>query len=435
MRTIHKIEAPAKLPSRKRVAAYARVTSGKDAALHSLSAQISYYNSLIQRNAEWLFVGIYADEALTGTKADRPEFQRLMKDCRDGKVEMIITKSISRFARNTVTTLEAVRELKTLGVEVWFERENVSSLSGDGELMLTILSSFAQEESRSASENKLWQIKRDFKKGKPVGFFGMYGYDYEDGKNVVNEEQAAVIRLMFEWYIGGMGMMAIAQRLNGRGIPAYLGGRWHQERIGELLANEKLTGNAVLQKYYTVDHISKAQKRNRGEKDRYFVEGTHPAIISMEVFDAARRIRASRAAHFKNRDSSANTYPFSSIIHCENCGKNYKRKKTAVGFVWQCSTFLHEGKAFCPAKQIPEGTLSAVAAEVLGMAEFDGAVFKSKITGIRVPGDNHLAFVFSDGIIVHREWKDRSRRESWTEENRQRAREHALRGRRGGSSQ
>ena len=434
MRTIHRVEAPAVLPSRKRVAAYARVTSGKDAAIHSLSAQISYYNTIIQRNTEWEFAGIYADEALTGTKSDRPEFQRLMRDCRDGKMDMIITKSISRFARNTVTTLEAVRELKALGVEVFFERENISSLSGDGELMLTVLSSFAQEESRSASENKIWQVQRDFKKGKVLGFAGMYGYDYKNGKNVINEKQAAVIRQMFDWYIGGLGMTAIAQRLNGQGVPAYMGGRWNPGRVGALLCNEKLTGNAVLQKHYTVDHISKLQKRNRGEKDRYFVEGTHPAIISIEVFETVERIRWERAVRFNAQDTSKNTYPFSSIIHCGHCGKHYKHKKAVGKFNWQCSTFLQEGKISCPAKQIPEDTLMAAAAEVLGLAEFDEVLFKSKITKILVPDDNRLAFVFSDGRIVHREWQDRSRRESWTEEMRQRAREHALRGRKGGSS-
>ncbi len=433
MRTIHRVEVPAPLPSRKRVAAYARVSSGKDAMLHSLSAQVSYFSNLIQRRGDWEFAGVYADEALSGTKAQRPEFQRLMADCRTGMIDTVLTKSISRFARNTLTTLEAVRELKSLGVEVWFERENISSLSGDGELMLTVLSSFAQEESRSVSENCGWRLKKRMEKGEPVGFFGMYGYDYKDGNIVIHEEQAAVVRNIFDWYIGGMGMTVIARRLNEQGIPTYCGGKWTPSRVGYLLENEKLSGNSLLQKFYTVDHISKIRKPNRGERTRYFAEGTHPAIISTEIFEEAGRIRQERAARFHVRSDSRKCYPFTGMIRCEHCGKKYRRKKAVAGFVWQCSTYLQEGKDVCPAKQIPEGTLTAIAAEVLGLPEFDSEVFQNNITEIRVPGNNRLTFIFQRGRIVHREWQDRSRRESWTEEKKQAAREHALRGRRGGA--
>ena len=432
MPKIYRVEAPAQLPKRKRVAAYARVSDGKDTMLHSLSAQVSYFNDLIQSNPEWEFSGIFADEALTGTKADRPEFQRLMQDCRDGRVDMILTKSISRFARNTVTTLETVRELKSLGVEVWFERENIYSLSGDGELMLTILSSFAQEESLSVSENCKWRIQKKFQEGKPVGFHGMYGYDYKDGKIIVNEKQAAIIRRMYDWYICGLGTAKIAQRLNEQGIPTFMGGKWTASRVGYLLANEKLTGNSILQKFYTEDHLTKRQKVNRGEKDRYFAENTHPAIVSTEIFGTAQRIRQERASQFNIKDTSKNSYSFSGIILCEHCGKRYKRKKAVGKFNWQCSTFLQEGKAACPAKQIPEDTLIKVTAEVLGLTEFDETLFKKSITEIRVPSDNRLIFMFSNGRIVHREWQDRSRRESWTDEMKQEARDRALRRRKGG---
>ena len=157
----------ANIPQLKRVAAYARVSSGKDAMLHSLSAQISYYSDLIQNHSGWQYAGVYADEALTGTKDNRENFQRLLADCRAGNVDMVITKSISRFARNTVTLLETVRELKNMGVDVFFEEQNIHSLSADGELMLTILASYAQEESLSASENQKWRVKRNFENGMP----------------------------------------------------------------------------------------------------------------------------------------------------------------------------------------------------------------------------------------------------------------------------
>ena len=426
MRNIQRVKTPAKLPSRKRVAAYARVTTGKDAMLNSLSAQVSYYSSFIQRRLDWEYVGVYADEALTGTKDNRPEFQRLVADCKVGKIDIVITKSISRFARNTVTMLETVRELKLIGVDVFFERENIHSMSGDGELMLTILASFAQEESRSVSENCKWRIQKKMKKGELVGFFGMYGYDYKNGEVTVNEEQASVVQQIFAWYIGGLGTAKISKRLNEQGIPSMMGGRWSAPRVGDLISNEKLTGNAMLQKFYSTDHLTKKQKRNRGEKPRYFVEGTHPAIIDTEVFETAQRIRQERAAHVNASDSSENVYPFSGKIFCEQCGKHYKRKKAVGKWNWQCSTYLQEGKAFCPAKQVPEETLMAVAAEVLGLAVFDEAVFKNKITAVRIPGNNRLVFIFSDGRIVKREWQDRSRRESWSESMKQQARQRAL---------
>ena len=433
MRKIHRVEALAPLPKRRRAAAYARVSSGKETMLHSLSAQVSFFSGLIQKQPDWEYVGVYADESLTGTKDNRPEFRRLLDDCRAGKIDIVITKSISRFARNTVTMLETVRELKSLGVDVYFQRENIYSMSSDGELMLTILASFAQEESRSVSENCRWRIQRDFKKGKTVGFNGMYGYDYKNVEITVNEEQAAVVRRMFEWYISGLGLSKIAQKLNEQGVPSCLGGRWTAGRVGDLIGNEKLTGNAILQKFYTESHLTKKQKRNNGEKDRYFAEGTHPAIVSTEIFETAKRLRAERAAHFNARDNSKNTYPFSGEILCERCGKKYKRKKAVGKFNWQCSTFLQEGKAACPAKQIPEDTLMAVTAEVLVLAEFDEDVFKKSITEIRVPDNNCLAFFFSDGRIVHRKWQDRSRRESWTDEMKQVARERALQSKGGAS--
>ena len=192
-KVIRKMEADIpSLPLRKRVAAYARVSSGKDAMLHSLSAQVSYYSEHIQSHPEWEYGGVYVDEALTGTKDDRDGFQRLLADCRAGKVDMVLTKSISRFARNTVTLLETVRELKTLGVDVYFEEQNIHSLSGDGELMLTILASYAQEESRSVSENCKWRIRQKFQQGIPTTT-RMNGLKFDHGKVTVISDEAKII--------------------------------------------------------------------------------------------------------------------------------------------------------------------------------------------------------------------------------------------------
>ncbi len=196
-KTIRKL-TPAKpvIPRRRRVAAYARVSSGKDAMLHFLSAQVSYYSDLIQKNPSWQYVGVYADEAVTGTRGGREQFQRMLEDCRAGRIDMVLTKSISRFARNTVTLLETVRELKTLGIDVYFEEQNIHSMSGDGELMLSILASCAQEESRSISENCKWRIRNDYARGIASPVIA-YGYDIRDKKPFIVESEATVIRLIF----------------------------------------------------------------------------------------------------------------------------------------------------------------------------------------------------------------------------------------------
>jgi len=201
-RTITIVPALPKLEQRKRVAAYARVSSGKDAMLHSLSAQVSYYSSLIQKHGDWLYVGVYADEAKTGTKDNRADFQRLIADCRAGKIDMVITKSISRFARNTVTLLQTVRELKALGVDVFFEEQNIHTMSADGELMMTILASYAQEESRSASENQKWRIKRNFEAGMPWNGT-LLGYRMVDGRYEIIPEEAELVRRIYSLYLSG----------------------------------------------------------------------------------------------------------------------------------------------------------------------------------------------------------------------------------------
>jgi DNA invertase Pin-like site-specific DNA recombinase len=425
MRIIRKLEPPApKLPAKKRVAAYARISSGKDASLQSLSAQISYYSGYIQRHVGWEYAGVYADEALTGTKDSRSEFQRLLADCRAGKIDIILTKSISRFARNTVDLLEAVRELRELNVDVYFERENIHSMSSDGELMLTILASFAQEESRSVSENCKWRIRKKFENGELHGLSFMYGYQIKKGKIKIDPKQAEVIRMIFNDYINGMGGSLIAKKLHEMKIPALHGGKWSVKYIIAIIQNEKYTGNALLQKTYIKDHLTKAQVWNRGVLPQYYVEGTHPAIIDMATFEKAKVILESRRKHYNTKDTSKNRYPFSGIIRCTNCGRNYKRKTTKGKVSWQCSTFLEKGKSSCHAKQIPEGTLYAESAEVLGLDAFDAEVFKMHITEIRVPEFNHLVFVFHDGHTVEKVWKDRSRSESWNDAMREDARQH-----------
>lgn len=408
------------LPRLKRVAAYARVSSVKDAMHMSLANQVSYYSGLIQRTPGWQYAGVFADDGMTGTKEDRPEFQRLLSECRAGHIDLVLTKSLSRFSRNTLSTLDLLRELKDIGVDVFFERENIHSMSGDGELMLTILSSFAQEESLSVSENCKWRIRKRFAEGELVSLRFLYGYDISRGKVEINPEQAAIVRMIFADYVGGMGGGLIAKKLREAGIPKPNAAMWTSNRVIDILQNEKYTGNALLQKKYIADHLTKRLVKNKGELPQYYAEGTHPAIIDMETFGQAQALLAARresraASDYRNR------YPFTGMIRCGNCGKKYKRKVNKVQACWNCTTYLDMGKAYCAAKQIPEVILIQITTEVLGLTAFDESVFLQKIKEIIVPAVNRLVFVFSDGATVERAWQDKSRRDSWSEDMRREA--------------
>ena len=283
---------PAKVPELKtvRVAAYARVSTGKDAMLQSLSAQVSYFSAYIQRHPGWSFAGVYADEAVTGTQDDRPEFQRLLRDCREGKIDLIVTKAISRFARNTVTLLKTTRELKELGVGVFFQKEGLYSNRGQGEMILTLLAAVAQEESRAVSENCKWRIRSRFKKGELVNFHFMYGYRMHRGKITIAPEEAAVVAWIFDAYLNGLGCEAIAAALRQQDTPTLMGGAWTANRVMRMLKNEKYAGNALLQKRYVTDHITKKQVRNQGQLPRYYAECTHPGIVTPETFEKAQQL-------------------------------------------------------------------------------------------------------------------------------------------------
>jgi len=424
---IKKENTIAMMPSLMRVAAYARVSSGKDEMLHSLAAQISYYSDYIQRHPGWVYVGVYADEALTGTKDNRPEFNRLLGDCRSGKIDLVLTKSISRFARNTVTLLETVRELKSLGVDVFFEEQNIHSNSSDGELMLTILASYAQEESRSASENCKWRIRKQFENGELANLRFMFGYQIVKGKVEIEPEQAAFVRMIFEDYINGMGGGQIAKKLKEMNVSKMYGGKWRGERVIEILKNEKYAGNALLQKKYVLDYLSKKLVVNKGNLPKYYAEDTHPAIIDQATFDKAQIILHKRSLKCKSKSGSRNRYPFSSLIQCEICGKKYKRKDRKGKVAWYCSTFLQEGKSACPSKQTPETVLYSLSNEVLGLDEFNADLFVRDISEISVPEPGKLIFVFRDGHTAEKVWQHTSRRESWTDEMREAARERARR--------
>ena len=418
---IRKVKPAAAMPRLERVAAYCRVSSGKDAMLHSLSAQVSHYSELIQRRPGWAYAGVYADEALTGTKDDRPEFQRLLADCRAGKIDRVLTKSVSRFARNTVTLLETVRELKELGVAVYFEEQNIDSLSGDGELMLTILASFAQEESKSVSDNCKWRIRKDFSEGKPMNLPLLYGYRREKGRIVIDEREAEIVRFIFRSCLNGMGKGRITEELREQGVPCRLGGEWQTETVGGILKNEKYTGDALLQKTYIENHLTKRKCFNRGELPQYYAESTHPAIIDHEMYEKVQVLIAERREKTNVQKDVTARYPFSGLIVCGCCGAHYHRRTNPTRITWQCVTYLRRGKKHCAAKQISEETLRSLTREALGVPEITEENIRA-LAEIQIPCPNHILFVFKDGHETERVWQDRSRAESWTDEMREKAR-------------
>lgn len=414
---VEKITVPGiNMPKKKRVAAYARVSSGKDAMLHSLSAQVSAYSSLIQKTPGWQFVKVYADEAVTGTKDNRSGFQQMLADCRARLVDMVLCKSISRFARNTVTLLEAVRELKELGVDIYFEEQNIHTMSGDGELMLTILASYAQEESRSVSENMKWRVKKNFQEGMPWGG-ALLGYRFEGTSYRVVPEEAEIIRRIYQEYLSGKGTEAIAAGLNADGCITRFGNRWNRKGIADILRNYTYTGNLLLQKTYQESHLTKKTLPNTGKLPMYHAEGAHEAIVSMAEYNAVQSEMKRREEHFVPPSKCyTSRYPYSGLIVCSNCGKKYRRKVTHGGPVWICATYNTKGKAACASKAIPEAVLDQLTADIC----------IKDLAAIRAEAENRLVFLYKDGTTRESCWQGRSRAESWTPEMKAEARAREL---------
>lgn len=320
MAKVRKIEsASMKVDTRKRVAAYARVSMETELLHHSLSAQISYYSSLIQKNPDWIYAGVYADEGITGTSiVHRDEFNRLMDDCNAGKIDMILVKSISRFTRDTVDCLNTVRYLKSRGIAVYFERERINSLSGDGELLLTLLASFAQAEAESISQNEKWSVKKRFEKGEPNTDLRCFGYDWdpENKQCIIKEDEAKWVRYIYREYLNGASIKGLAADLKEKGVLALRGRTLSRSTIRRILTSETYLGDVVLQRYYSPS-IHKP-KLNKGEVQQYYVEESHAPLVSREDFEKVQERlnrRAREAANFGYQKTV-----FAGMVKCGKCG-------------------------------------------------------------------------------------------------------------------
>ena len=387
----------ATLTPKKKVAAYARVSVESDRLNHSLSAQVSYYSKLIQNNPEWIYVGVYADSGISGGGISRrAEFKRLLADCDVGRIDIVLCKSISRFARNTVDLLETVRHLKSLGIDVWFEKENIQSLSADGELMLGILAGFAEEESRNQSDNAKWSIQKKFERGEQW-HAAAYGYRWDGKSFVICEEEADAIRVIYDNFL--------------KDIPLSQTSRWLQKHghassvpfIRYALRNMVYAGDVLLQRYITENPRTHRIIENKGQLPRYYITDNHPAIIDRETFDKVqKKIQDSYdfnpAAHRIVKPSC-----FSAKIICGRCGAHFVKGvcKTnghdGLQEHWHCYDKIR--KRTCDARNIRGYRLREASCEVLGLTEFDETAFARTVEKILTTDTDVLEFHFYDGTV------------------------------------
>lgn len=424
---IARIKPPQQPQSLRRVAAYARISVENARSPKSLSLQVSHYADLIQSTPGWEYAGVYADSGISGTTLNRPQFQALLAAARTGNVDLILTKSISRFARNTVDLLQVVRELNGLGVEVRFEKENISTATADGEFMLTLLASFAQAASEQISTNVKWRVRKQFEQGLANGFH-MYGYtDSADATDVeIIEHEAAIVRRAFTAYLDKTSMEQFVADLTAEGVLNRKGAPFSPEIPRAWIANEAYVGTLTLGRFHSTT-LGEHSKHNRGEAPMYRVENAIPAIIDKDTFEAVQEERQRRREAGALANWSIPTTCFTSKIKCGLCQMNYSRsgKRSTNGrlnYTWICRT-IRDGKKrtrgrTCSNKSIPEATLKDVCCEVLGIDTFNPETFENEVGSITMPGPNRLTFHLRSGETIDREWVSRQREKWWSADRR-----------------
>lgn len=335
-----------------RVAAYCRVSTDSEDQLNSFAAQQSYYNDYIRKHDNWQLAEIYADEGITGTSAKkRKDFQRLLADCRNGRIDKVLVKSISRFARNTTECLEAVRELKSLGISIFFEEHNIDTKMVSSEMLTAVIASCAQAESESISRNMRWSVQKRMESGTFNTCRAATGFRLsEDGLRIAPEE-APVIYGIFADYLQGKNSREIAERLNAENV---LGRVWNRKLVDYILTNERYAGNAILQKKYRTESIPRIKKPNLGERPMYFVQNSNPAIVTQEMFDRAAQLRSSR----RNETCNMGARPFAKKLSCGCCGSLFRSKRIDDTWYWVCRKH-EEPKALCEMPPVPENEIKA----------------------------------------------------------------------------
>ena len=334
-----------------RVAAYCRVSTDSDDQLDSFAAQQTYYNEYIRKHEGWQMADIYADEGITGTSAaKRDDFQRMLSDCRKGRIDKVLVKSISRFARNTKECLESIRELKALGISVFFEEHNIDTRMVTSEMLTAVLASCAQAESESISKNMRWSYQKRMLSGTYIPSSVPYGYRLNEKQIVVKPDEAVVVAQIFTLYLAGYSKLKIAAELNSKGIHTRKGNPWDYCAIRYILRNERYAGNSLWQKTYKTDDFPPKKLRNYGERERYYAENTHPAIIEMDAFSAVKELLEERRVFYKEGNRTEN--PVRDRLICGHCGSRF-RGKTVEGIQYWCCRTHSNNAASCPTKAIP----------------------------------------------------------------------------------
>ena len=407
----------------RKVAAYARISMETERSPKSLSAQISHYSELIQSTPGWEYAGVFADSGISGTTTNRPQFRAMLDRARAGGIDLILTKSISRFARNTVDLLETIRELKTLGVEVRFEKENISTFSADGELVLTLLASFAQAESEQISQNVKWRVRKGFEQGKANGFH-LYGYtDSADATDVqIIEDEAEVVRWIFTQYMLPTSCEAMAAQLitDGR-VPHLANNQMPGEWVRHILKNPSYTGDLLLGQWATPDGKPGRAVRNTGQLPMYLVENAIPTIIDRDTFTAVQAAIARRRDLGARAHWSIQPVAMTSKIKCAACGRSFvraSRKPRTQNSIttehWICTERKKGRTTSCGTSEISDTALKTLIANILGIDEFDDDVFTARIDHIDVTGKDHYTFHYTDGTISAHTWRPNLKRSSWT---------------------
>lgn len=374
---------------RLRVAAYCRVSTDNEEQATSYDTQIQHYREYIISKPEWELVDIYADEGISATNTKkRDDFNRMIDDCKLGLIDLVITKSISRFARNTVDCLNYIRELKEMNIPVFFEKENINTMDAKGEVLITIMASLAQQESESLSQNVKLGMQYRFQQGKiMVNTTCFLGYDKDDkGNLVINKKQAEVVKRIFREYLEGKSILAICRGLERDKIKTSRGNaRWHDSSVRKILENEKYMGDALLQKTYTVDFLNKKRVKNNGIMPQYYVEDSHPAIISKEIFMQVQEEIARRGmlkdVHGRRKCFSA-AHAFSQITFCADCGAEFSRlhwnNHGKKSIVWRCSKRV-EDYTKCSARTIKEDDLQQAFVEALQIMIGDSSSYLKRL--------------------------------------------------------
>lgn len=418
-----KLERSPKLLKVKRVAAYARVSTDKDEALSSLANQIKHYKNLFSSKPDCLFVGVFSDNGISGAKNSRPEFQKMLEMARNGQIDLIYTKTISRFSRNLMTTLNIIKEMKEYNVAIYFEEQNMNTLDPTAELTLHLMSIFAESELKSMSGNMRWRILKDFEEGKMWSSANCYGYKFINRRYELDPKTAPIVKRVFGMYLSGLGSYQIARQLNNEKVPTLKGGRWNNTTIIEMLTNRNLTGDLILQKTFKKDYKTDTV-RNRGQIDSYLVENDHEPIIDKDTFLRVQELIKQKAIkHGTTKQKQKMTFLFTNLLVCGCCGHFYRYKKSQYKSRYECANYMNQGKEACGSKGIREDILVEVTKRVLNVDDFDRDSLIKKLNKIIVQNGNLLTFVFKNGTEKTVHWDSPSRKDSWTPEMKERMRE------------